>query len=527
MRHGLRLSLVRSLASATRRHRFVVRSLASATRRHRFVVRSLASATRRHRSAFCAVIGAVAVGLMAWARPVLAEEPTLAGEPRLLSETGEVTSVVDAFDKDDPFDLHLSLGFRQTWKTANIRRETSIFQRGLSTGNFVSRSENVAAFSQSVSTLNMQADIGVYRDLAFIVRLPLILSDTRELSPLEGSDRNPSRFQDSTGATLFSPNAKSPTRSGVDYIAFGLNYGIFNQRRDATKPNWVVGVETRVGVGAPLRACLENPAPGVAKCPDPADATKSRDPGISRAQTTLVVQTMFSRRIGYVEPYTGLGVLLESPQSRGDFGASSDLKGTLLNRPPIQGSFTMGFEVVPWEQPEQFQRVVADFRMRGTFFSPGRDYSELFDALGTSQAPSLRNPNPGGYRANAEGNSVADASASKVYFAGITDTQGYATFQGSASVTWQAGEYIKFTAGTGLTFVQSHAITSADACNPDFKSDPATSGPCRTAPGADSSQTVTGIPNPNHRPVIDLPGHRFSADDTKIVDLWLNGTVMF
>jgi hypothetical protein len=36
------------------------------------------------------------------------------------------------------------------------------------------------------------------------------------------------------------------------------------------------------------------------------------------------------------------------------------------------------------------------------------------------------------------------------------------------AVTWQAGEYVKFKAGLGLTYSQSHLITSADACNPDL-----------------------------------------------------------
>ena len=35
-----------------------------------------------------------------------------AGEPRVLSEPGEVTDVVDAFDGDDVFDLHLTLGYQ-------------------------------------------------------------------------------------------------------------------------------------------------------------------------------------------------------------------------------------------------------------------------------------------------------------------------------------------------------------------------------------------------------------------------------
>ena len=83
-------------------------------------------------------------------------------------------------------------------------------------------------------------------------------------------------------------------------------------------------------------------------------------------------------------------------------------------------------------------------------------------------------------------------------------------------------------AGFGVTYNQSHLVTTADSCNPDFKSsqDISASGPCRSSssPGV---QNVTGIPNPNHRTQIDLPGHRFSVDDTTIVDLWLSGVVMF
>jgi hypothetical protein len=38
---------------------------------------------------------------------------------------------------------------------------------------------------------------------------------------------------------------------------------------------------------------------------------------------------------------------------------------------------------------------------------------------------------------------------------------------------------------------------------------------------------ATGIPNPNYRPTLDVPGNRFLSDDATIVDLWINGVVMF
>lgn len=469
---------------------------------------------------------ALVAALAATSPPAFADEPVAARGPRLLRETGENTTVIDAFDKDDPFDANLLLTLRQSWKSANIRRETSIAQNGLSTGGFTAANENVAAYRQSLTVLEVGGDVGIYKDLALSLRLPLILADARELSDLDGSSRNPQRLQDPSGEQLFGVPFKSPTRSGVDWFSVALNYAVFNQTRDETKPTWIIGAEGRFAIGARLHACNDN---ATIKCPDPANPTgRSRDPGISRGMNTIIANTVFSRRYGYVEPYTGFRMLVDLPQSNSDFGASKDVKGTLLNRPPIIGTFTVGMEVYPWENREAFQRVALDFKVRGSYHSPGRDYSELFDALGSSSANSLRAPNPSAYRAGPDGfTSVADPNAAKVFFTGITDQQAFGSFGASAGVTWQAGEYVKFTGGLGLSYVQSHLITAADACNPDFKSDAGASGPCRTGAQTAGGGSATGIPNPNHRQVIDLPGRRFSVDDTTIVDLWLSGVVMF
>ncbi len=483
--------------------------------------------TRVSRGSLCgALAGALGVALLTFTSAAAADEPVAAREPRLLRETGENTTVIDAFDDDDPFDLNLLLSLRQSWKSANIRRETALAQPGLSTGGFVAANENVAAFSQSLTTLEVGAQVGIFRDLALTFRLPIILADARELTDLDGSSRNPQRLQDPVGDTLFSVPFKSPTRSGIDWLGIGIDYAIYNQQRDRSKPTWVIGADTRIAIGPRLHACNDN---AQVKCPDPANAgAPSRDPGISRGMNSVGIHTIFSRRFGYIEPYTGFGLRLDFPQSNSDFGATSDLRGTLLNRPPAQGTFTVGMEVFPWENRERFQRVGIDAKLRGTYHSPGREYSELFDALGSSQARSLRQPNPGGYRAGADGlASVVDPAAAKVYFTGITDQHAFGSFGASVGATWQAGEYLKFNAGIGLTYAQSHLITSGDACNPDLKGDLGGSGPCRSGTTSTSTGTVTGVPNPNHRPVIDLPGRRFSVDDATIVDLWLSGIVMF
>jgi hypothetical protein len=450
----------------------------------------------------------------------------------MMRETAEITSVVDAFDNDndDPFDLNLTLGFEQRWKHANIRRESDLAQPGLSTGGFTPATENVASFSESTSILNIGADVGIYRDLALILRLPLILNDSSELGDLNGSSSNPSRTQDSNGQQLFSVPFKGPSRSGVDWFSAGLDYAILNQQRDWTKPTWVIGLEGRFGIGTPLHACNANPAAGTAQCPDPANPSQSRDPGISRGMTTIAAHTVFSRRFGYVEPYSGLWFLADFPHDSTDYGATDNLKGSLVNHPPLVGTFSLGTEIIPYERRDAYQRLLFDVRASGAYHSEGREYSELFDALGSSTASSLRSPNPGGYIAPPSGNlsSVADPNAQKVYFTGITDQQAYGSLGLQASATYQVGEYVKFNAGGGLMWNQNHLISAADSCNPDFKGDPGASGPCHgVVNNGVGPQPVSGIPNPNYRAQIDSPGRRFSVDDTTVISLWVAGVVMF
>jgi hypothetical protein len=480
-------------------------------------------------------------GTVGAARPANADEPVAAREPNLMSETAEITSVVDAFDKDDPFDLNLLVGFQQSWKNAKIRRETMLQQPGLSNGTFVPATENVASYSSSMSTLLVGADVGIYKDLALVFRLPIILNWSQSLGDLDGSAAVAGqRLADPSGTTaansqLFSVPFNSPNRSGVDYFSAGLDWAIFNQQRDATKPTWVIGVEGRFPVGNPLHACNATPGYSGLECPNPSDPTQNRDPGISRGMYSVLAKSVWSRRFGYVEPYSGFFFQADFPKSDSDFGMWNP-QANLERTPPLLGSFALGLEVVPWEHREQFQRVSADFRFLGTYHSPGRDYSELFDALGSSQAASLRSYNPSGYMANpaypgmpgqpAPPQSIADPSAEKVYFSGITEQQAFGSYTLSASATYQAGQYIKFTVGSAFTYVQSHLVTSADTCNPGPTATVENAGPCVTKT-AGGGTTVNGVPNPDHRDIIDLPGHRFSVDDTTMINLYVMGTVMF
>src|SRR4051812_37559996 len=131
--------------------------------------------------------GALLGALALWSGAARADEPRSATEPRVMMEPGFVVDVIDAFDDGDPFDLNISLGFQYSKKSARILRESTIARPGLSTGGFTARTLNVADYAESTSKLVPRVDIGIYKDLAAHVSLPIILANSRSLSAVGGS----------------------------------------------------------------------------------------------------------------------------------------------------------------------------------------------------------------------------------------------------------------------------------------------------------------------------------------------------
>jgi hypothetical protein len=523
---------------------------------------------------------AIAVGSV-WPSTAAAHEPKKANEPRIMSEPGEVTNVVDAFDDDNnnTFDLHLTLGFQRSWMGAKILRETFIGGNnnpGLTTGRYTSSLMNVANYAEVTSRLNTRADISLYKDIAVYFRMPLILANDRELTGLNGSERAqgvvlqgaPVGGRNGGPEQLFSIPFKSPTRSGIEYLAAGFDLGIFNQARDPSKPTWIFGFEGRFNVSEPMHACgttsgLNQGGPQV-ECADPSDINRNgrggetdglpvneltgatlegsfsgkRQPGVSRGTTAIEVHSLMSRRVKYVEPYGGFRALFEFANQNSDFGPTRNLDAVLTASPPLQGWMIVGMLFIPYENREQFQRLTFDLRFTGTYRSQGRDYTPLFDALGSSDAPSIRRPNFAEYQAgntqvpnnlSSGTNSVIKPGSSKIYVTGLTDTAAHGSFSVSGSAQFQAGEYVKFQLGAGYTYIQPHLITGDQPCNPNFTDNVNKSGPCQSIGSTDTTTTrrATGIPNPLYRPAMDIVGRRFLMSNANQWDLWAQAVVMF
>ncbi len=467
---------------------------------------SRATMLGRRLDSWHAARGAVALLVTLSLAPEGARAEPPDGELRLMNEPIDYTDVPDAFEEGDPFDLELTARFDYTSIGGTIQREVT---DGLDAvgGRQSEAFRDVAEWTWSRSVLDLGVSAGLYHDVAIYLGLPLVLSDARQLRYPGGRTRGEVDADltvqppGGTAAPLFSPQFDSPTRAGIDYLRAGLALGIFNQYRDPHLPTWVLRIEGRFNVSPEMVACRQGDSGTECLQPDGSGGLSvmpGGDPGVGRGTNALRVETRVSRRFRYIEPYMGIGFQVEWPGKASEFFTpGGSLSGYINTIPPILGELTAGVAIVPWEHRGQWQRLSIDLRFLGAYVSEGREYSPLFDALGTSRSPYLAEP-------NLEGIPDGSRRLREVEFTGLTDVQSHGRIGGSVAVDFRAAQEVSFRGGFSLTYDTPYFLTYADACNPN--EDP--QGPDDPRKG----RCRSGIINPHHRTAIDLPGNRFRLD---------------
>jgi hypothetical protein len=402
--------------------------------------------------------------------------------PYLMAQPIEYTDVPDAFEADRALDIAVGLDFVRARQTSTISREHAAGSDRIG-GRYVP----IAQAERVSNALALQLGVGVYRDLMVYARVPLVLSDTRQLRAPTQVAR--AKVDAALGAdaqrndpALFGLDFNSATRSGVPDLEFGVAWGIVNQYRTPYLPTWVVSAETRIGIGKLLEAC----APGTG-C----------NAGISRGTARVDIESRWSYRYRYVEPYLGLRYALEfATAARKRFAPRGDNVDDGDTTPPSVAEATLGAALIAWEERGRFQRFAIDVRGRAAYVSAGRDYSPLFDALGTSPSPQL--------------NAAYVTSAGPVRFDGLTEVDAHAQLGLETALAMQAARYVRFRFGVALWHQSSHLLTDASPC----------------AGGSDGSCSV-GHASALYRPVIDATGQRFWIEGDVSVNLFANATGQF
>jgi hypothetical protein len=469
----------------------------------------------------------------------------------------DITDVVDAADEDDPFDMHIEPTFRQTRRSALIQREYPCdpsatagekdrFRRlddDCAEPTVVFRKEMEA--EHVTNQLDVDVQIGLYKDVELHLTLPYIISEERALKFAGGDDGEvtdggnsfvdplDTRIRDDIESNvpdpfpsdilarqyyqtyrLFTLNEQvGPTRSGFGDMNVGLAWNPFNDQRDETKATLRLAFDYQIPTG---------------------DIAKARNEGVGRGLHEFKWTVASSKRFRYLEPYFSVSYILPVPAEGSLFEKKGP--GQTLTSPGQRAELVFGSEFIPYENLEKGQKFVIDIGLNWGFTAEGRDYGYLFDALGNSACNGLTpgqiedaieavrtGQNTGREQvnraacrwvleqpANADGSTVFDPSnddVADVPFShdGITDYESYATFGAALGLHFQPSEYVQIRGRLGVEHEQEHFITAA-----------------RTgiASEADGNDTVRfddpNERNPYYNPTLDGVGNRFRAENSLI-----------
>jgi len=392
----------------------------------------------------------------------------------------DVTQVASSMEENDPFGMFLSARFERTAQRATITREAQV--PGVDVREL--------RYSMLDTRLNAAAQIGLYQDVAFSINVPIVFQQDRTwgfaagntaaastisgncLAP-DGSLLNPACLSAGTGASpLFNVPSES-FRRGLGNITFGLSWAIFNQRKDDTKPTWVVGFDWE--------------APTAQRYDPSVSTTGSAQGNIGDRTHKYTPWTAFSRKYGAVEPYVKFAW---SIPYRGP-GAYSNCENPNIGlsypqncrtadwtdadtgiRMPHVLAFTFGTELVADEDETTDQRFGFDIRGIATYITKGRYQNELSDVFGKLLA-----------------------------------TQDYLQLGGRLGVIAKPAKAFAIRVGASLLYNTEHTLTD-EVIGKDSASDADTQVEVPVNPGGSGPEV-----NPNFDFRTDMVGRRFRIVD--------------
>jgi hypothetical protein len=414
----------------------------------------------------------------------------------------EVTRVASSGDPDNAFDIDFSLRWERLQKRARITREVvGPAAPGSPLGRVEDRTE--LRLSDVDNTVIPRVAIGLYQDVELHVEVPYVLAreNTWRFGLLDdGSSAGPGSTIASNaigpdGAACAAatcpifpvgPEGTTLYQGGVaGDVKAGLSWAIFSDRRDDTKPTWVVGLDVTFP-----SAKLYDPAVGRGTNWLSPYSVPSRTGPVGRKIWKYDFSTALSKRMGPLDPYFRAHVTAmqksSSTYSNCDQVALAEANGqasatALANcalprwrdeagaRLPFELGLAFGTEFVPYEDPAAGQKVSIDLRLSGDYTSSARWYNELTDATGK-----------------------------------LLQTDPYLTVLGTVGIVFRASEYVALRGSAQLGTSTAHFITGED---------PGTPG------GAEQ--------NPNFDWRYDAPGRRFRVDEINLFNLQLTGILQF
>jgi hypothetical protein len=305
----------------------------------------------------------------------------------------EITRVASSFEEKDPFGMLLNFTFDRAWDRGKITREW--YQEGGLTD------VTELNYARDETRLGIDMHVGIFRDVEFHIGVPIVFQQDRQWTFAAGTTAaNSTLFRncgDARGTPCATPGAgdgrlfevgtdgRTTYRGGLGDFTFGLAWNVFNQAKDDTKPTWTLRIDYTAPTASVLNPSLET--------------TSGRRGNIGDRVHRYQFVTALSRRLGeYFEPYFSVSYTLPwvGPGAYSNCADPSDLRMARAEncgqapwtfaetrvRPAHVGLVSFGNEIIAFERPDRFQRVVVDLRAFLQYTSEGRYYNEMSDLLG-------------------------------------------------------------------------------------------------------------------------------------------------
>lgn len=426
------------------------------------------------------------------------------------ARAAEMTRVASSFDKDNPFDLDLWVGFERTQRRAKITRERH------QDGHVADVLE--LRYTGITQSLPMRIGIGLFHDLEVHAGAAVVFNkdqswwypaERKEDGSLAVSDANSTVYNnclDNRGNALsqscvsgpgsgsqpiFSSEGESH-RAGFSDVYVGMSWAPLSDERDESKPKWVLQFDYTAPVASVNKPWM----------PATIDARGAIGDGAHR----FTFATAISKRLGAIDPYIRFQYTyaMASGNSANNCDMSEPTRSTKLGyvencntadwtksdvglKPPHVGGFHFGAEFFPYDNPQRHQSVSIDLQLGALYVSEGRTPNELSDALGK-----------------------------------LLYNEEYLTLGGTFGVYARAAQYVQLRLNASLYTDTEHFLTT-EPVGKDLD------GACR---GDASSRCVdldnhAGEINPTFDFRYDMPGRRFRISEVAVFQIMATGVVNF
>ncbi len=368
------------------------------------------------------------------------------------ARAAESTEIMDVFSRDAEaaIDTSISLSWEMEHREGRILREFSCLAHDNIPGGgnelcpegsrFLLGKEMVA--ERQTHLLFIDASIAYRRYFQASLRIPVVLHDltTLEMDSAGGVSSANSSVDPDNFPSLFSLPFTGSTRSGVKDPTLTFRVAPLSFARDKTQATWVIDVALTSGL-VPVR--------------------QAGNAAVGEGTWRLDVGTAVSvRPEWWVEPWFRMDTFMRFQDAGSLFQNLADTQ--TLTSPGHAIAASLGTTFIPLEDVEGRSTLTIDVGGMIHYRFEGREYTELFEALGTSECdPS--NPQPCDLTTYDLGaNSFLDGTERRKTD-GVTDVEQYATASTWVNMRYQILEWVSVRAGFSFAYELPHFITFADA----------------------------------------------------------------